>query len=68
MLHAKMQTEISNIWQGVRISKFSEIEILHHLDEQKMAITRLILKIDGYYRTGLIFYIQAKFLWRHLKR
>ena len=40
--------EISQKSQNLsKISKFCEIEILHHIDNRKIAITRLILKIHG---------------------
>ena len=48
----KNQPEISKFEQNLRISKFCEIEILHHLDKLKMDL------ID-FEDTGLKFYIQA---------
>ena len=43
---AKIETEISKFEQDIGISKFGKIEILHHLDEWKIAITSFILKIQ----------------------
>ena len=34
------------IWAGFRMLKFCKMEILHHLNKQKIGITRLILKIQ----------------------
>ena len=44
--HANFRTEISKFERDFRILKFCEIEISHHIDKRKMAITRLILKIQ----------------------
>ena len=44
--YAKNRTEISKFERDFRISKYCEIEISHHIDKQKIAITRLILKIE----------------------
>ena len=46
--HAKIRSEISKFEGDFRISKFLEIEISHHNDKRKMAITRLILKIQDW--------------------
>ena len=43
--YASIQTKISKFQRHFRILRFCKIEILHHLDELKIDITRLILKI-----------------------
>ena len=41
-----LQKEVSNLSKDFRISKFCKIELSHHIDKQKLPITRLILKIQ----------------------
>ena len=45
--HAKNQPEISKLEQNFRISKFCNVEILHHLGKWKIDIPHLILKIQN---------------------
>ena len=43
----KFGPKIKKFEQDFRISKFCKIEILHHLDKRKIALTCLILKIQS---------------------